>query len=393
MESKTMNLVVPDYIRSIIPYVPGKPIGETQRELGIRKVVKLASNENPLGPSPRAAAAVRKALKDLHRYPDASAYELKLAINRHLGIDPGRIVTGNGSNDVIDLLVRAFCQPGDAIVTSQAAFIAYRICAQIQGVRSLEAPLTPDMRFDLGAIAELVRRDPKARMVFVANPNNPTGTYSSREELRSFLKEMTQIRGGSVLTVLDYAYWEYVTAADLPDPAELLKEFPQVVVLRTFSKIYGLAGLRVGYGVAAPEVIATLDKIRQPFNLNVIALAAGAAALSDKAFVKRAREANIQGMAFWEKGLERLSVPYLPSQGNFLLADVRRGMGKRGSDVYVACLKKGAIFRPVANYGLDGWLRISIGTAAENRFALEVLTAESGRNVKAGRSPRKGSIR
>ncbi|HTL12369.1 MAG TPA: aminotransferase class I/II-fold pyridoxal phosphate-dependent enzyme, partial [Bdellovibrionota bacterium] len=220
------------------------------------------------------------------------------------------------------------------------------------------------------------------RLIFIANPNNPTGTHVGRDELKAFLREVSTVRDGSVLVALDYAYWEYVTAADLPSPEELLAEFPQVVVMRTFSKIHGLAGLRLGYGVATPEVVATLEKIRQPFNINSLALVAGPAALSDRAFISKAKTLNARGLAFWRSGLDSLSVPHLPTQGNFILADVRRGLGKRGSDVYVGCLKRGAIFRPVANYGLDGWLRISVGTPEENRFALAALTAEAGRTPK-----------
>lgn len=372
-------LTAPRYIQALVPYVPGKPIEETQREYGIKRVIKLASNENPLGPSPKALLAIRKATKELHRYPDGAAYKLKTGLSAHLKVPREQIIVGNGSNEVIDMLVRAYCVPGDAIVTSKAAFIAYRICAQIQGVDTLESALASDLRADLGAMADLVRKNARVKMVFLANPNNPTGTYNTASELRAFLREIKSIRGGDVIVALDYAYWEYVTAKDLPDAMALQKEFPEnIVVLRTFSKVYGLAGLRVGYGVAAREILATVEKVREPFNLNSMALVAAEAALKDKAFVTRAVKANNAGKKTWEKALREMSIPFWPSQGNFLLIDATAGMGKRGGDVYEACLKRGVIFRPVANYGLMHALRISIGTEAENRLAIKALRAELG---------------
>jgi histidinol-phosphate aminotransferase len=372
-----MQPQVPDYIRSLVPYVPGKPIEETQREFKIRKVVKLASNENSLGPSPRALRAIQASLKESHRYPDASHFSLKTALSTHLRTAPDTLIVGNGSNEIIDLLIRTFALPGDCIVTSRAAFVAYRLCAQIHGVSTLEAPLTPDLRFDLGAVAELARQNEKAKLVFIANPNNPTGTYVNSTELRAFLKTMAEVRDGSVLVVLDYAYWEYVTAGDLPDALELLREYPNVVVLRTFSKIYGLAGLRVGYGVGRPEVIASVEKVRQPFNLNSLGMVAAEAALGDRLFVSRSRELNEEGMKLWTRELEAMSVPFWKSQGNFILIDATQGFGKPGADVYQACLKQGVILRPVANYGLHHALRISVGTPAENRAAIRAL-----RNVR-----------
>ncbi len=377
---------IPDYIRSMTPYVPGKPIEETQREFNIKKVVKLASNENPLGPSPLAVAATRTALKETHRYPDGAAYALKHALARHLKVSPGQLIVGQGSNEIIDLLIRTYCQPGDAIITSQAAFVAYRLCAQISGVRTLEAPLTSDLRFDLPAMLQLLKGDDRAKLLFIANPNNPTGTYVTTDELRSFLKGVRAARGGEALVVLDYAYWEYVTARDLPDAVALLKDFPEVVVLRTFSKIHGLAGFRIGYGVASESVIRDVEKVRQPFNINSLGLAAAEGALKDKAFVARARKINRQGLEYWEKALKKLGVPYWKSQGNFLLADVQAGFGASGPEVYQACLRKGVIFRPVANYGMSHALRISVGTPAENAFAVRVL-----RELYADKKADKGS--
>lgn len=385
-----MALQIPEYIRTIQPYVPGKPIEETRRETGLGRITKLASNENPLGPSPRALAAIKAGLRELHRYPDASAYRLKAALSAHLKVAEDWLIIGNGSNELIDMCIRTVCRPGEAMVTSQAAFVAYRICAQIHGVRTLEAALTPDLCFDLAAMAKLVRENADVRAVFIANPNNPTGTYSRSDELERFLSDVATIRGGSTLVVLDYAYWEYVTAGDLPEPLALARKYPNVIVLRTFSKIYGLAGLRIGYGVATPELIGNLGRVRQPFNTNSLALSAAVAALSDSRFVKRSRQVNAQGMRFWENALTRMGVPYFPSQGNFVLIDAMRGFAKTGGAIFEGCLSRGVIFRPVANYGLNHCLRISIGTEAENRRALQALEKEgSGTHHGAPLKPRR----
>ncbi|MEK7689656.1 MAG: aminotransferase class I/II-fold pyridoxal phosphate-dependent enzyme, partial [Bdellovibrionota bacterium] len=264
-----MEFPVPEYIRSITPYIPGKPINETRRELGLGPkdpVIKLASNENSLGPSPKALIAIRKHLTEVHLYPDAYAYELRMAIQDVCGVRSDQILIGNGSNEVIDLLIRTFCVPGDAMVTTEKAFIAFRICAQIHGVRTIESLLGPDLRPDLDALLAKVRNESRARMVFLANPNNPTGTYVRQRELIEFLNGVAAIRGGSVIVVLDSAYLEYVDAPDFPDPMEVMKRFGNVVVMRTFSKIYGLAAMRVGYAIARTEIVATVEKVRQPFN-------------------------------------------------------------------------------------------------------------------------------
>jgi histidinol-phosphate aminotransferase len=368
-----MPIHAPEYIRTLVPYVPGKPIEETQREFKLKRVIKLASNENPLGSSPKALQAVRGTLASLHRYPDASGFHLKRALAAKNHLPPDQFILGNGSEEIMDFMIRAYCAPGDAIVTSQAAFIAYKISAQIQGMETLEAPMTTDFRFDLEAMAKLARDDKRVKIVFIANPNNPTGTYCRVNEMREFLREMQSVRDGSVLVALDSAYWEYVTAKDLPDPMELMREFPNVLVMRTFSKIYGLAGLRVGYGIASRDIIATLEKVRKPFNLNALALAAAQAALTDSAFVSRSRKLNDQGRKFWEKELKRLGLPFWPSQGNFVLVDTGRGLGKSGGEVFQECLRLGVIFRPVTNYGLLHALRISFGTTEENRLALKAL--------------------
>ena len=368
-------LQIPSHIESLVPYLPGKPIEETKREYKLKRVVKLASNENPLGPSPKALQALVKARKELHRYPDPSGHNLKLALAKKHKVAPSEIVLGNGSNDVIDVLIRSFTQPGDAIATSQSAFVAYKVCAHVAGLECVESELRPDLTFDLEKLARTVNTQPRVKLVFIANPNNPTGTYNRADELRTFLRSLEKTRGDSVLVVIDAAYQEYVTAKDLPDPHALAREFLNVVVLRTFSKVYGLAGLRVGYGVAHPSVVSVLDKVRQPFNLNSLALVAAEAALKDESFVKRAVKANLTGMKFWEKTLNSWKVPFWKSQGNFILFDAAKGFGMGGVELNLECLKKGVILRPVANYGLHHALRLSIGTSAENLFAAKVLKA------------------
>jgi histidinol-phosphate aminotransferase len=368
-----MTLQVPDYIRSLVPYLPGKPIEETQREYKIKRVIKLASNENPLGPSPKAVAAMRKCVGQLHRYPDGSGFGLKQALSAHHGVFSQSFILGNGSNEIIDFLIRTFCVPGESIVTHRAAFVAYSLCAQIHGVSTLLAPITDELKCDLGALLELVKKNESAKLVFLANPNNPTGVYHSKTELDEFFQEISLIRGGSVLVVLDDAYGEYVTAEDCPNPQEFLKAYPNLVILRTFSKVYGLAGLRVGYGIGSSEIIGLLEKVRQPFNLNSLALVGATAALADDEFVRESLRVNQVGMRFWDRKLTEMEIPYWRSQGNFILIDAQTGFGFSGMELYQKCLTKGVIFRPVANYGLHGCLRISVGTSSENQRAVQVL--------------------
>ena len=370
-----MAFQVPEYIRTLVPYVPGKPIEETQREFKVKRVVKLASNENPLGASPKARKAVEAHLKMIHRYPDGGGYRLKHALCKYLGVETSALILGNGSNEVIDQIIRTYCVAGDAIATAQAAFVAYKICAQIHGVQTLEVPLNAQLKFDVLELAQLVRKNEKVRVVFVANPNNPTGTYLDIEEMKLLVKELSSIRGGSTLLVLDYAYWEYVMALHVPEPLGILKSYRNTLILRTFSKIYGLAGLRVGYGIGTPEIISNLEKVRQPFNVNSLALCAAEAALADTVFVKNSKQVNQKGLLFWEQELAHLGIPFWKSQGNFLLIDTQKGLGKPGVEVYQECLRKGVIFRPVMNYGLPGALRISVGTPPENKWALQMLAA------------------
>ena len=363
----------PDYIQKLVPYVPGKPIEETQRELKLKRVVKMASNENPLGPSPKAVASLKKIQRELHRYPDSAAFHLKKGLADLHGEPENHFVVGNGSEEIIDFTLRSYCVPGDVMITSQAAFIAYKISAQIQGMKVVESPLTDDLRFDLKAMLKLVREHERTKVVFIANPNNPTGTYVTEKELTEFLEQVSKIRGGSVWVVLDSAYCHYVKAKDCPDAMKLRKKFRNVIVMQTFSKAYGLSGLRVGYGVADPEIIAILEKARKPFNLNSLAQLAALSAISDRAFLKRVVKVNEEGKKFWYREFKKMNIPYWPTEGNFVLIDVAQGFGKLGGEVFQECLRQGVIFRPVTNYGLPHALRISIGTMSENRFALKAL--------------------
>ncbi|MCM0605429.1 MAG: histidinol-phosphate transaminase [Xanthomonadaceae bacterium] len=368
-----MNIDIPEYIKTLAPYVPGKPISETKREFGLKKVVKLASNENPLGPSPRAVRAYRNACKELNLYPDSSAFDLKRGLAREHHLPDSWFLIGNGSNELMDLFMRSFCITGDEIVISEAAFIAYKVCAQVIGLKSIETPMTSDYRFDLTKMLNAIKSHERVKFVFVPNPNNPTGTWVTKEELDHFMSEVAKVRGGSVIVVLDYAYWEYVTDPKIPEPNQYLKKYPNVVVLRTFSKVYGIAGLRVGYAIAHPDLLGPVQKVRQPFNVNAPALAAATEALKDRAFVKKSAMINRMGMKQWVKALGALKIPFLPSQGNFILVNVNKGMGMWGNEVFQECLKKGVILRPVTNYGLPEFLRISIGTPAENKTAIEAL--------------------
>src|SRR5437667_206336 len=327
-----LRALVPEWIRTLTPYPPGKPIEELERELGIRDSIKLASNENPLGPSPKAVAAITAALADLHRYPDGSAFYLKRRLAERLGVSEAELIVGNGSNEIIELAVRTFLRPGDEAVMADQAFVVYRLVVQAAGGTSRMVPLR-DFTHDLEAIAAAVT--PRTRLVFLGNPNNPTGTIVRRAAWRAFLGRLPE----HLLVVADDAYAEYVEDPEYPDTIrERGDGRVPVLSLRTFSKLYGLAGLRIGYGVAAAPVIDALDRIRQPFNVNALALAGARAALDDEEHVRRTLAANRAGMAFLTEAFRALGLAHVPSAANFVL--VRVGDGAR---VYEALLRRGAI--------------------------------------------------
>jgi len=349
-------------IEQIKPYTPGKPVEELERELGIREAMKLASNENPLGPSPRAVKAVARSLAAVNRYPDGGAFLLRGALAKRLKVKPESLVFGNGSNELIELLVRTYLKPGEAAVTSECSFLVYDLVVPAAGGRLRKVPMKK-FTFDLEGIGSHVDR--KTRMVFIANPNNPTGTMVREHELVRFLRRIP----GDVLVAMDEAYAEFATDPRYPRSLRLLARFPNLVILRTFSKIYGLAGLRIGYGVARPEVADYLNRVRQPFNVNSLAQEAARAALEDVAHVRATRANNRRGFALLYREFRRMRIPYVPSQANFVLFRVPGN----GSEYYQHLLRAGVIVRPMAGYGLPDWLRVSIGLPRENRKFLAAL--------------------
>jgi histidinol-phosphate aminotransferase len=355
----------PAWIRTFAPYVPGKPASELARELGLEEagIVKLASNENPLGVSPKAAAAMEAALSDLARYPDANGFELKHAIAGHYGVDMAQIVLGNGSNDVLELAARTFLAPGSSAVFSKHAFAVYPLSVQSVGATAIEVPAR-DFGHDLDAMATAVRAD--TRIVFIANPNNPTGTFVTGAALQAFLARAPR----EVVVVLDEAYTEYLCDADRYEAIPWLARHDNLVITRTFSKAYGLAGMRVGFALAHPDVADLMNRIRQPFNVNTVAQAGAIACLADADYVARSRRMNAEGMAQLEGGFARMGLPFIRSRGNFLC--VRVGEGAR---VFQALLREGVIVRPVGGYAMPEWLRVSVGLPAENERFLGALQA------------------
>jgi histidinol-phosphate aminotransferase len=357
----------PSYIRSIAPYQPGKPISELARELGLKEsgIIKLASNENPRGIGPRTRAAIEAALAEVARYPDGNGYDLKLALSKRYGVDMGAIVLGNGSNDVLELAALAFLGPGRAAVYSQHAFAVYPLATQARGARSIVVP-AKNYGHDLDAMAKAI--DDETYVAWLANPNNPTGTFARAEEVEAFLRRTPE----RVLVVLDEAYNEYLAPDLRADSVKWLKRHPNLIITRTFSKAYGLAGLRVGYALAHPSVADVMNRVRQPFNVNNIALAAAAAALDDMEFVARSYAENLQGLRQLEEGARSLGLEFIPSHGNFITLRVAQG-GKSAAEIYKRLLRRSVIVRPVAGYGLAEHLRVTIGTAGENDKFLAAL--------------------
>jgi histidinol-phosphate aminotransferase len=349
-------------IAELKPYVPGKPICELERELGISGSVKLASNENPLGASPRVAEACARALTEVSRYPDGGGYELRQALAERHGVDPAGITLGNGSNDVLDMIARVFLAPGRESLFSQYAFAVYPLSSQSVGAELVVAPAN-DFGHDLQAMAERITE--RTRVIWIANPNNPTGTWLPRDDLKTFIGDAPN----DVIVVVDEAYTEYVEPAEYPDASRWLDEYPNLIVTRTFSKAYGLASLRVGYGLSHPDIADLLNRVRQPFNVNSLAQTAALAALSDEAFIQRTVRINRQGMAQLVEGFERLGLGYIPSVGNFIALD----LGRPADEVDRALLLEGCISRPVGGYGLPNHLRVSIGLPEENARFLTAL--------------------
>lgn len=349
------------YIRAISPYQPGKPITELAREMNlpVDSIVKLASNENPLGMSPKARKAVADAMNGVERYPDQ--FELISALAEHCGVGRGQVVLGNGSNDVLDLIARVFLAPGRSAVFAQHAFAVYPLATLSTGAELIATPAR-DFGHDLDAMRAAIR--PDTRIVWIANPNNPTGNFLPYPEIRAFMESVPR----DVLVVLDEAYNEYLAPAHRQDTAAWIKDFPNLIITRTFSKIYGLAGLRVGYALASEEVADLINRVRQPFNANNLALAAAAAALDDHPFVEDSYELNRRGMEQMVDGLQGLGYEFIPSFGNFVT--FRAG---DAAAVNQNLLRQGVIVRPIGGYGLPEWLRVTIGTEPENIRFLDAL--------------------
>jgi histidinol-phosphate aminotransferase len=352
------------YVRGLTPYVPGKPVEEVERDLGIPDAVKLASNENPLGPSPRAVDAIAAALKNLHRYPDGGGHYLKQRLARKFDLTPEHFILGNGTNELLELVARVFLVPGDEAIYAHPAFVVYDMVVQVTGARKVRIPLR-DYTHDLEAMAAAVT--PRTKMIFVANPNNPTGTCVAPEAVARFMARVP----AAVLVVFDDAYYEYLPADLQPDTVRYVREGRPVLVLRTFSKIYGLAGLRIGYGITPPAVNEVLNRVRQPFNTNDLAQRAALAALDDDEHVERCRRVNEEGKRYLTAELQALGVRVVPTAANFLLVDV----GRDGPGAAEALLRKGVIVRPVAGAGLPTHLRVTIGTPTENRQFVAALGA------------------
>jgi len=359
----------PDYVRELARYIPGKSIDEVARDLNLdpKSIVKLASNENPRGPSPRVLAAIAEAATEVTRYPDGNGFALKAALSDKLGVAPSQIVLGNGSNDVLELVAQAYLRPGDETVYAQHAFAVYPLATKARGAIGIEVP-AKDFGHDLDAMRAAIT--PRTRIVFVANPNNPTGTLAPAAEVAAFVASIP----ADVLVVLDEAYNEYLEPADRCDSMAWLARHPNLVVSRTFSKAHGLAALRIGYGVMTEGVADMLNRVRQPFNVNALAQAAALAALADTDYVDASRALNRSGMAQLAAGFAALGVRSLPSHGNFVLTKVGDA-----DKVNRSLLAQGVIVRPVANYGLPEWLRITVGLEGENERFLKALAKALGR--------------
>ena len=360
-----MNIIdqVPEYIRSLVPYAPGKPIEEVEREYGIEGSVKLASNENPLGPSPRAVQALRERLDQLHLYPDGDCFYLKRGLAQKLGVSPDRLICGNGSNELIELAVRTFLRAGDEAVMADRAFVVYRLVVQAAGGSCRIVPLK-DFTHDLEGMARAIT--PRTRIVFLANPNNPTGTIYRRKEWESFLKRISS----EVLLIVDEAYFEYAADPEYPDSLRYHGEERALLTLRTFSKLYGLAGLRIGYGIGPKGIVDLMHRVRQPFNVNAAAQWAALAALGDGDHVERSLKVNRQGMDYLGDELARLGLEQVPSQANFIL--VRVGDGRA---VFNRLLRRGVIVRPMGPYDLPDHIRVTVGTEKENHRFINELKA------------------
>ncbi len=360
------HVKVPPEIASLMPYQPGKPISETKRELGLTHVYKLASNESPLGPPRLAIEAIQRAIPELHRYPDGACFEMRHALAKYFQVPADWLIFGNGSDELVDMLVQIYCRVGEGVLTSQGAFSAYGISAKSVLAKVIHAPLGPDYRFDLHAMGEVLKRDDSIRLVFLPNPNNPTGTYFTAKEFDAFM----EIAGKKdIYVVLDEAYSEFVRAKDYPWGHDYQKKFKNILLLRTMSKVFGLAGLRAGVLIAPPDVVEVVNRIRKPFNINSLAQVACAAAVEDTEYLAKLRQLTWDGLDYYYAELTKMGLPFAPSQGNFVFFDTMTDAGK----VFNGLLREGVILRPVKGYGFPQHLRMSVGLAEENEAAVRAL--------------------
>lgn len=357
-----MNITPKENILKVKPYIPGKPIEDVKRELGLKSVVKLASNENPYGPSPKVLRAMATASKTVNRYPDGACYDLRRELAVNLGVQEDQLIFGNGSDEIIVLAVRAYVGKGDEVVIAQPSFLIYEIASLLEGATVRSVPLK-DFRYDLPLMNKAVNS--KTKIVFIGNPDNPAGTYIPREQLREFLSQLRR----DVIVFIDEAYFEYVHQRDYPNGIELLRSYSNVIVTRTFSKMYGLAGLRVGYGVADPRIIDHLNRLREPFNVNSLAQAAAVACLKDKSYYRGIAKSVEEERVYLYKSLESMDVSYEASFTNFILIKVV------GDSSFAAreLLKRGIIVRDMKVWGLDHYIRVTIGSQKENRLFIRTL--------------------
>jgi len=348
-------------ILDITPYIPGKPIEETKRELKLKEVIKLASNENPLGPSPKAVKAIKKNLFKINRYPDGQSFYLKRKLAKFLNVEPGNLVLGNGSDELIDIVIKTFVEEDENIISADITFLEYKIISEVNGRRFITAPLKY-FKYNLEAIKNKI--DKKTKVIFIANPNNPTGTYVTKYELEDFMRDLP----AGVLLVLDEAYDTFIDVNDFPNSLDYFKD-KNVIILKTFSKAYGLAGLRIGYAIARPEFVSYMERVRQPFNTNILAQLAATSALDDKEFLRKTKKLILEGKDYLYDVLTSMGVVYVPSVANFILIDA----GRDGLALSKEMLKYGVIVRDMKQYNLKNFIRVTIGTRSENERFIAVL--------------------
>ncbi len=357
-----MKNIVNQNILKVAPYVPGKPIEEVKRELGLKNVVKLASNENPFGPSAKVLKAIAAESKNLNRYPDGQCFYLRRELAKRLKINPAQLIFGNGSDEIIVMAIRAFVLPDEEVIIARPSFLIYEIAAQAAGAQIVDVPLK-NFRYDLEGMKE--RITPKTKIIFIGNPDNPAGTYVGKNALLNFLNTIRR----DILVFIDEAYYEFVRGKDYPQTVPLLKDFKNLIITRTFSKLFGLAGLRIGYGMADSEIIDCLNRVREPFNVNSLAQAAALACLKDGAYYKRIAKSVDEQKEFLYKQLSRMGLSVQPSSTNFILIDVK----EPASMVAQALLKKGIIVRDMSPWGMERIIRVTVGTKAENQRFLDAL--------------------